>query len=380
MKRNGVWKIFTIIGALLISILLCYFSIALYFYLSSSNDIAKKLKVWNLMSDQSLGEMYLDASFRVSNGENSFYGVNIDESGYVLTLANEIDENETYSLYQKNGKIFEGEVVFIEESFNLAVLKLYDLNGEKINLPFVKIGSLTSSDTSTLVSVGDPLEKNNIISINTLIPSIYTDELTKFVDGKEIVQYVNKTPYYYRVKNYENYSQGGVFNNKGELLGLCYKQEQNNLLQTIANCYLVDVSYIEFVLEDIKEENVNTTLSSALCGFDMFELQSYLIYPLSSSSNAIFFNDKWIEVSDEMLTFYYSSVDGVFLVEDFSYNDVTIPKNSFIINVSTSLFTFDIYTTEDLISIFYLVDKGENLTISYQNLEHDEVFSVDMLV
>ena len=98
-KRNGVWKIFTILGILIIAILLCYLSVALYFYFGKPNDIATKLKVWNLMSDQSIGDIYLDASFRVTDGDNAFYGVNVDENGYVVTLASEVDKDGDYKLY-----------------------------------------------------------------------------------------------------------------------------------------------------------------------------------------------------------------------------------------------------------------------------------------
>ena len=124
-KRNGVWKVFSIIGILLIAVLLCYFSVALYFYFGKPNDISSKLKVWNLMSDQSLGEIYLDASYRIAGDDTTLYGVNIDEEGYVITLASQIDVEDNYILYSYSGKIYGGRVVFCDTYFNHYLKKKY---------------------------------------------------------------------------------------------------------------------------------------------------------------------------------------------------------------------------------------------------------------
>ena len=144
-KRNGVWKVFSIIGILLIAVLLCYFSVALYFYFGKPNDISSKLKVWNLMSNESVGEMYVDASFDIrevnNSNETGYYGINLDERGYVLTLASNVEEGETYLLYRKNGEIYSGTCVFDEENFNLAIIKI---NAENLSLPYVKVGTMNN--------------------------------------------------------------------------------------------------------------------------------------------------------------------------------------------------------------------------------------------
>ena len=84
-ENSGAKRIFVIIGMVLLSIVLCYFSVALYFYFVTPNDITSKLSTWNLMGDNEIGEMYLDATYEVSYGEEDFVGVNVDKNGYVLT-------------------------------------------------------------------------------------------------------------------------------------------------------------------------------------------------------------------------------------------------------------------------------------------------------
>ena len=60
-KKGGVWKILLIIGIVIFALLLCYFSVVLYFYLTKTNDISSKLSLFNLFSDEQVGEMYQKA-------------------------------------------------------------------------------------------------------------------------------------------------------------------------------------------------------------------------------------------------------------------------------------------------------------------------------
>ena len=378
-KRNGVWKIFTILGILIIAILLCYLSVALYFYFGKPNDIATKLKVWNLMSDQSIGDIYLDASFRVTDGDNAFYGVNVDENGYVVTLASEVDKDGDYKLYQNNGLIYGGKVAFSDKDLNIALLKLYSLKNkeENLSLPYVEIGDLYSSSisfNSSFIVVGDPLSQNNILTVNNVTMYPYVDETIKLVDGKQVVEFVNTSPYYYSVENYTIYSQGGIFNRKGEFLGLVYDYTVSSVNSNVANFFILDAGVIDLVLDNVRNsDEYQNNLVESLVGYDMYELQSYLDYPLNSSSNYIYFNEKWTEVPQDALTKFYNGADGVYLVEDFVYNDFTIPANNFITSVNYNLFSYSIYTKADLLYILYSAEPGEILTITSQNISTSEI-------
>ena len=173
VKRNGVWKIFTIIGILLLAVLLCYFSVALYFYFGKVNDISGKLKVYNLMSDESVGEMYLDASYCLQSGDKKFYGINVDESGYLVTIASDVADETDFYAYSGRGEVFFGKLVFCDESYNLAIVKLFDIvdSEKELSLPYVSIGDISYSTFSlnpSYIVVGNPLENNNILSVNSL--------------------------------------------------------------------------------------------------------------------------------------------------------------------------------------------------------------------
>ena len=125
-KKGGVWKILLIIGIVIFALLLCYFSVVLYFYLTKTNDISSKLSLFNLFSDEQVGEMYQKASYEIKNGD-TYYGVNVNEKGYLLTVAHNVDEDEDFLAYSKNGAVFNGKLVFLDDNYNLAVIKLYDL-------------------------------------------------------------------------------------------------------------------------------------------------------------------------------------------------------------------------------------------------------------
>ena len=379
-KRNGVWKVFSIIGILLIAVLLCYFSVALYFYFGKPNDISSKLKVWNLMSDQSLGEIYLDASYRIAGDDITLYGVNIDEEGYVITLASQIDVEDNYILYSYSGKIYGGRVVFCDTYFNLAVIKMYDLKEEikELSLPYVQIGDIYSSAlsfNSTFVVTGDPLEENNILTVNEISIYPYIDYVTREVDGKTIVDFVNTSAYYYNVADYSNYSQGGIFNRKGELLGLIYNYNVMSSNTNNANVMVLDVSIIDYIIDDIKNsDNYSNALIENFNGFDMYELNCYLNCALDDySPYCIYYNGSWVEVPEVVVDLYQTGVDGIYLMEDFVYNNTTISSGNFITSVNYNLMSYNIYTKMDLFYLFYFAESGETITITSQNLDTQEI-------
>lgn len=78
------------------------FSVVLYFYCTKTNDISSKLSLFNLFSDEQVGEMYQDVSYEIKNGEDdTYYGVNVNENGYLLTVAHNVDENEEFLAFSK---------------------------------------------------------------------------------------------------------------------------------------------------------------------------------------------------------------------------------------------------------------------------------------
>ena len=384
VKRNGVWKIFTIIGILLLAVLLCYFSVALYFYFGKVNDISGKLKVYNLMSDESVGEMYLDASYCLQSGDKKFYGINVDESGYLVTIASDVADETDFYAYSGRGEVFFGKLVFCDESYNLAIVKLFDIvdSEKELSLPYVSIGDISYSTFSlnpSYIVVGNPLENNNILSINSLSLYKYIIYTTSQVDGSDVVDYVNVNAYYYTISDHSKYSQEAVFNRTGELLGLVYSYSDNAKNDEM---FILSVSIIKTVLDDVKNsEYYENSLVSKVNGFDMYELQCYLDCSNTNSGvYYIYFDGLWREVDTNLITKYQNGLDGVYLVEDFVYGDEIIKGNSLITSVNYKQKSYSITTKLDLFYLFYQAKSGEEIKITWQDLDTTTISTTSLVV
>ena len=375
--NNGAKKVFLIIGIALLSVVLCYFSVVLYFYYGRPNDITGKLSVWNLMSDQEIGEMYLDASYDIRYGEENFYGVNVDASGYVVTCYKNFDEysGEDILLYNKNGSIYSGEIVFSNDVFNLAVLKLSDYvnSSATLNLPYVKTGALGSSIFGgNYLSIGNPFDEDNVNDASNVTSSIgYT---SKLYDELDVVDYICLDSIRYTVSDYEQTSQGAIFNRSGRLVGLAYAYAVNEDDLADADVYAVPTSVISHVIDKLKKsENVDISI----VGFDMQELAIYLLYEINE--NQIYFNGSLMTLDDKLIDYCYSA-DGVFLAEDFSLNGVTLSKNNLITSISYDGYSQSITTRYDLYSTLYSLDAGTSFTLTSIDLTTDSVIKTNFII
>ena len=378
-KKSGVWKVFSVIGLLLLAVLLCYFSVAMYFYFGKPNDISSKLKVWNLMSNESVGEMYVDASFDIrevnNSNETGYYGINLDERGYVSTLASNVEEGETYLLYRKNGEIYSGTCVFDEENFNLAIIKI---NAENLSLPFVNVGTMNKPIfNSTYIAVGNPLEENNITNVNEVVRYDYAFNTTYEVDGLDVVDYISENSVYYTIDGGDETSQWALFDKKGNLIGLTYAKAYNVLDLTHPLYFAISVELIDNVLDKIISLNGEVFKSDfvdSFKGFDMYELECYYNYALDNSSKtkSIYFDGKWFEIPKEVESAYSDGMNGYYLVEDLNYNGTTIASNSLIASVLTNGRSYIIEKRDDLFEIIYSLESGDKITINYTNFTENQ--------
>ncbi len=377
VKKNGVWKVFSILGILLLVVLLCYFSVAMYFYFGKPNDIHSKLQVWNLMSNESVGEMYLEASFDIKELEkeidestSGIYGINVNEKGYVLTLADKVDEDKNYVLYSKSGNIYSGKVVFSESNFNLAIIKI----NEDVSLPYVNIGS-TNQDSfnSTYIMVGSPLDEQNISKATKVKINEYAEGIYNTVDGLEVTGYVSENSVYFNCSNLTNFSQGALLDKKGNLIGLVVKN-YSLLDDSSSTCYAIGVEFVDMVLDKIislNGEMFESEFANCVNGFDMYELTYLLECALDKSANVktVYFKDTWVTLSKSIENFYNDGNNGYYLMSDLSYKNSVIKANSVITSVSLNGRSYYIYAREDLFSIIYSLNTGDKITLTYTNLD-----------
>ena len=369
-EGNVVKKIFVIIGMVLLGIILCYFSVAVYFYFARPNDITGKLSVFNVLSDDEIGEMYLEASYSVRYGDEDFLGVNVDESGYVVTFSRNFDDynGEEILLYHSSGDVFDGEIVFQNDALNLAILKLYDHFDvtSSLSLPYVKTGDLnTSIFSSGYLAVGNPFSENNINKAKSVKHN--TGYVTKTYDEIDVVDFVVPNSISFVVDNYKTTSQGAIFDKSGKLVGLSYAYAVNDDNINSADYYAVATKNASVIVERLKD---NTLCDFGIRGLDMDEISIRLKYKLNE--NQIFYDDGWLTLSDSVLKKYLSR-DGVLLLEDFVMGDSTLLSNHIITSIRYNGYSKNVTTLCDLFNVLYSLEEGTTFSLNSIDILTDKI-------
>ena len=129
-------------------------------------------------------------------------------------------------------------------------------------------------------------------------------------------------------------------------------------------------------------ERLQNALVNSLHGYDMFEFEQYLSYPISESSGVdqIFFDGAWQIVDENVHSYYASGLDGFYLTENLTYNETVIPKGSMIQSVTYNNFSYQITVRLDLVDLLYQANASETLTITYTNMQTGEQTETQILV
>ena len=95
MADNGKKKLIWTILFSVITIVLCYLFIVVYFYFINPYNISMRLTFWPFVSERQVGEMYneatVDVAFTYINEETdeeetiSATGVNVNQNGFIIT-------------------------------------------------------------------------------------------------------------------------------------------------------------------------------------------------------------------------------------------------------------------------------------------------------
>ena len=361
----------------LLGIVLCYFSVALYFYFATPNDITSKLSVWNLMSDNEIGEMYLEATYEVRYGDEDFVGVNVDKEGYVLTCNHNFDgyNNEEIVLYNNSGAMYNGEIIFSNDVLNLAVLKISDYfeESKNLDLPYVKTGDLRSSIFGReYLAIGSPFDEGNISKVSNV--GYDSGFVTTVYDEIDVVDYICLDSISFTVKNYESTSQGALFDKTGRLVSLTYAYMINEDSVADADYYAVSTAGVGSIIKKIKnDENLEINIE----GFDMQELAIYLQYQMNE--NQIFYDGKWLMLDDNLMD-YHLKQEGVYLNEDFVLNNKTLSKNNLITSISYNGYSESVVTRYELYNTLYSFAEGTSFTLTSIDLTTGTVIKTDFVI
>lgn len=383
-KKSNIKFLWYVLFAF-ITVLLCYMFIVVYFYFISPYNISLKLGLWPFVSDQTVGEMYLDATveidFKIKNPvdfeeeEKKVVGVNIRADGYVVAPFNEFrgcDETTDIKILTNYGKIYGGKILYSEENFNLTVLKCESLAGnEKIKIPFVRLSSsLNSIDKNTeIVAVSSPLQSKSIWSgaiLGNSHVNVYKEIL---MDSNYVVDFFVENCCKVAINTSdETFAGGAVFDKTGGFLGLSIggplEEDGNNIVMPVGGAKL----FINNVVKNYKNDTIYThELVDNLVGFDRNELNCFITVSEQNLNKAIFyFENSWHTFSNDIINYSTSAVLGVYLFEDFSYNESKLLNaNSVIVSVKLNNKTYQIETKTDLLNVLYKMKKGDNVTAFY---------------
>ncbi len=367
-----------------VTVILCYFFTVVYFYFISPYNIPLKIGFWPFVSEKSIGDMYLDATVQINfkaETENfetievSVVGVNVRKDGYVLAPLSEFaDWKDGVQIKVFNqGTAYIGDLIYQEKNYNLAVLKLKNMDGnkKKIKIPYVNIGSFNDySESSRVILTSLSSNKRAFTSsvVTGVIDSIEPPvSVAKELDGVEVLDYSVTNGFVVQTSNLAMYDGGAAFDKKGRLLGFSF----GNLLYAGLpyGQYFFQPVYgaRNFIKNVIADENYSNELVDALCGFDTYEADFMVDHEQGEFENKTFyFNGAWNVATSQVESFSLSGDKGFYLFSDFNYRTHTIEADSIILSVKVGRAgSKKIDSKCDLFDRLYNADKGTNIELIY---------------
>ena len=374
-KSKLIWYI--LFG--IISAILCYLFVVVYFYFISPCNISLKLALWPFASEELIADMYLDSVVEIDytckdenldDVQKSVVGVNIRADGYIVAPFNEFStctDETAYRIWTNSGNVYAGKLLYGDKNYNTAILKCENIDGGKadIKIPYVipnKVEKIALY--SSVIAVGSPKRNKTFwkghISDKDLT-NVYHDIETELGDA---VDFVLEGCYQISLNaSLTSFLGGAVFDYSGNLLGLSYQETLDDGSYVIMPIYASNL----FLGECIKAYNENqvytNTLIQSFVGFDQVELDIFEEY---LNADCFYFNGTWNAFSDEIIRYSNSSALGFYLFQDLVVGEQTILESTNVItNVRINGATYKIQKRNDLFDALYLAKNGNRITLDY---------------
>lgn len=396
-KKNNNSKVVWYVLFAVVAVILGYMFTVVYFFYISPYNISTKTAIWPFLSNQQVGEFYLDATveinFSVENEnfeieDKSVVGVNVREDGFIIAPYSDFPVNQAtmsdIEIKANNGKVFKGIFLYGDRNYNLAILKCENLNDttQAIRLPYVSVPSSSNSVyyRNEVLAISSPLQDKTIwegrILSTDAAPITYLTER----NGKAAVEMVIEDCYVVELESESGaiFEGGAVFNTSGRILGLSFGGQLSSDDGTLENCFLVmPIDKINLFLNDVivsykNEKTYTNDLVKGLKGFDRTELQFFLS---TSSENLgeedyFWFDGEWCLYSDQIrISYAESTIEGYYVFKDWVYKENTILKADNVISLITcNGKSYSAKTKTSLMKAFYDADAGDEITIYYYDV------------
>ncbi len=387
----------------IVTVLLCYMFVVLYFFYISPNNIPLKLTFWPFLSDKSMSEMYLDATVEIKFDPNEFdhspqsvIGVNVREDGIVLAPYHKFKnlQDGEIKIYCNSGKVFDGELIFAEENFDLAVLKSKNPDGEnkQIKMPFVDVASYSPKANSAVFSIYQLFPDENFSGEHQVFNGKIMGHSADFaletkVEDFFAVDHVIENGLLMEIEEPQGFKDGAVFDSYGKLLGFSYEEAVDNNGDYIIS----SAKYANLFLKDVlgaysKNQTFENKLSKSFTGLDSKECTSH--YHLSEAENGgmakhFFFKNQWKAFDDfDGLTEFYNATSqrGFFLLEDFVYGEDKISAESIVTEIVAGDISLEIEDRDELFDFIYSIKEGQEIQIIYNSKNASAAEQIEFVV
>lgn len=384
-KSSNAKVIWYILFAFVTVILIYLCTVAYFFYISPYN-ISIKTKLWPFLSDQMVGEMYLDATVEIDftiknpityeNEDKIVVGVNVREDGYIVAPYSEFracNENTEIKIYTNSGKIYVGKLLYGDINYNLAILKCENIaeNLDEIKIPYVYVSSKTSLSKQTeVLAIASPMKTKNVWDgkvVDTNLLNVYKQIE---VENNYAIDFVLENCYSVEIDSSDEnaYTGGAIFDKSGSILGLSYENTLDDGSYVIMP---IDASklFLDNVVKNYqKQQTYENQVIKKFIGFDQTEIDCHMRASAKNSGKEeyFYFNGSWQIYSDELIAFSNSGVDGYYLFEDFSYEGETILSAKNVIaslRINGKTYSADCRTS--LMNALYKTKIGDVVTIYY---------------
>ena len=399
-EKNSTKKLVWYVLFALVTVVCCYLFVVVFFYFIYPYNISLKLAFWPFVSEEQVGQMYSEATVKVTfkyqndefeDEEISVVGVNIDKDGYILFPFSEIAECTDYSqikVLTASGTVYSGTFIYGNKDYNLALIKCENAANGKVKIPFVKVfGSDDYSFVDRVVVANSKLITTSVWTGYMEDTGYVHPHVTKNGANEDVLSYTIENGFIIDIKGSLTFNGGAVFDKNARLLGFSYKDTlsiESSVLEQgeyfVMPAYAVRLFYSDAVKAYKNKETYKNTLVSGFNGFDKTEANKMKdLKKDEAGEEKFYFNGDWQAISSDFDHFLTSDIQGYYLFTDFNYTDKNIAKNAIITSISVDGKKTDIEYKTDLFDALFAAKSGSAIKLTYQRFEGTE-YNVGTLV
>lgn len=388
-KKSSNAKVIWYILFAFVTVILCYLCTVVYFFYISPYNISLKAAIWPFLSEQNVGEMYLDATMEINftvkdsltyeDVEKTVVGVNVREDGYIIAPYSEFrscSADTEIKIYANSGKVYSGKFLYGDMNYNLAVLKCENISSEtgEIKIPFVSVSSASSSlDYETeVLAIASPLTSKTVWKGTVTDTSLMNVYKEMEIENNAAIDFVMEDCYTVELDvEGESFTGGAVFDKSGSILGLSYENTLEDGSYVIMPIDATKLFLTNVVVAYKKQQTFTDKLVESVVGLDQVELYCQMLVSDQNYGREeyFYFNNDWQIYTDEIIRFSNSDTTGYYLFEDWVYNGNTIlSANNVVSYIGFNGETYAAETKTAFMEGLYKAKAGDYVTVYYYEI------------